>query len=165
MAVKLGEMLVKAGLITQDQLQEALTAQRQSGEKLGFALVNLGYVREDEITHLLSEQYGVPSINLRHFEIEDKAMEQRLIAFAEEEGLQREELASPMFTCSRGEFAEFAEGKSRLLMGDFYKQQRRRLGILVDDNGEPDGGRWSFDVDNRKSIATLLTNRNHVVCD
>jgi len=74
MAVKLGEMLVKAGLVTQDQLQEALTAQRQSGEKLGFSLVNLGYVKEDEITHLLSEQYGVPSINLRHFEIDESVI-------------------------------------------------------------------------------------------
>jgi type IV pilus assembly protein PilB len=74
MALKLGEMLLKAGLITQDQLQEALTAQRQSGEKLGFSLVNLGYVKEDEITHLLSEQYGVPSINLRHFEIDESVI-------------------------------------------------------------------------------------------
>jgi type IV pilus assembly protein PilB len=74
MAVKLGEMLVKAGLITQDQLQEALGAQRQSGEKLGFVLVNLGFVKEDDITHLLSEQYGVPSINLRHFEIDDSVI-------------------------------------------------------------------------------------------
>ena len=70
MAVKLGEMLVKAGLISSDQLQEALGAQKSSGEKLGYVLVSLGYVKEDEITQLLSEQYGVPSINLRHFEID-----------------------------------------------------------------------------------------------
>jgi type IV pilus assembly protein PilB len=70
MAVKLGEMLVKAGLISTEQLQEALGAQKQSGEKLGYVLVSLGYVKEDEITQLLSEQYGVPSINLRHFEID-----------------------------------------------------------------------------------------------
>ncbi len=95
--------------------------------------------------------------HLRHFEIEDKAMEQRLIAFAEEQGMQREELASPMFTCSRSEFADFAAGKSRLLMGDFYKQQRRRLGILLDDNGEPTGGRWSFDADNRKKLPRSAT--------
>ena len=74
MAVKLGEMLVKAGLISQDQLQEALEGQRQSGEKLGYVLVSLGYVKEDEITQLLSEQYGVPSINLRHFEIDDSVI-------------------------------------------------------------------------------------------
>jgi type IV pilus assembly protein PilB len=71
MAVKLGEMLLKAGLIDQDQLKEALETQKSNGEKLGFNLVQLGYVQEDDITQLLSEQYGVPSINLRHFEIDE----------------------------------------------------------------------------------------------
>jgi type IV pilus assembly protein PilB len=75
MAVKLGEMLVKAGLISAEQLQEALGAQKQSGEKLGYVLVSLGYVKEDEITQLLSEQYGVPSINLRHFEIDASVLD------------------------------------------------------------------------------------------
>jgi type IV pilus assembly protein PilB len=74
MAVKLGEMLLKAGLITQDRLQEALEAQKKNGGKLGYNLVKLGYVKEDEITQLLSEQYGVPSINLRHFEIDDSVI-------------------------------------------------------------------------------------------
>jgi type IV pilus assembly protein PilB len=70
MAVKLGEMLVKAGMIRPDQLAEALESQKANGEKLGFNLIKLGYVREDDITQLLSEQFGVPSINLRHFEID-----------------------------------------------------------------------------------------------
>jgi type IV pilus assembly protein PilB len=71
MAVKLGEMLLKAGLISQKQLDEALESQRENGEKLGFNLIRLGHVKEDDITQLLSEQYGVPSINLRHFEIDE----------------------------------------------------------------------------------------------
>jgi type IV pilus assembly protein PilB len=74
MAVKLGEMLLKAGLITQDALQEALATQRQSGEKLGTVLVSLGHIKEDEITQLLSDQFGVPSINLRHFQIDDSVI-------------------------------------------------------------------------------------------
>jgi type IV pilus assembly protein PilB len=74
MAIKLGEMLLKAGLITQDRLQEALEAQKKNGGKLGYNLVKLGYVKEDEITQLLSDQYGVPSINLRHFEIDESVI-------------------------------------------------------------------------------------------
>jgi len=74
MAVKLGEMLVKAGLISAEQLVEALESQKGNGEKLGFNLIKLGYVREDDITQLLSEQFGVPSINLRHFEIDDSVI-------------------------------------------------------------------------------------------
>lgn len=89
---------------------------------------------------------------LVHFEIEDKPMERRLIRFAGDQGLDRAELTSPMFTCSRNRFAGFARGKSRLLMADFYRQQRRQLGVLVDDDGEPTGGQWSFDADNRKKL-------------
>ncbi len=74
MAVKLGEMLLKAGMITQAQLQEALEAQKKSGGKLGFNLVKMGFVKEDDITQLLSDQYGVPSINLRHFEIDESVI-------------------------------------------------------------------------------------------
>ncbi len=74
MAVKLGEMLVRAGMISQEQLDEALESQKNNGEKLGFNLIKLGYVKEDDITQLLSEQYSVPSINLRHFEIDESVI-------------------------------------------------------------------------------------------
>ena len=70
MPVKIGEMLSKEGLITPPQLQEALTYQKQNGVKLGRALVSLGFVKDDEITGLLSRQYGVPSINLATFDID-----------------------------------------------------------------------------------------------
>ena len=95
-------------------------------------------------------KYGVTRI--RHFEIEDKPMESRLIEFANRLGIARDELPSPMFTCSRETFAAFAKEKSRLLMGDFYKDQRRRLNILLDADAQPLGGRWSFDAENRKKL-------------
>ncbi len=89
---------------------------------------------------------------LVHFEIEDKAMEERLVEFTEVQQLARTELQSPMFLCSREEFAAFAKGSRRLLMGEFYKQQRHKLGLLIDDAGQPVGGQWSFDADNRKKL-------------
>jgi type IV pilus assembly protein PilB len=67
---RLGELLVKANLITGEQLRKALLEQDSSGGKLGSNLVKLGYVTEDDITSFLSKQYGVPSINLSHFEID-----------------------------------------------------------------------------------------------
>ncbi len=70
MPIKLGELLVKENLITPQQLQEALQYQKQHGGKLGFNLVKLGFVKDEEITQLLSRQYGVPSINLARFEID-----------------------------------------------------------------------------------------------
>jgi type IV pilus assembly protein PilB len=70
MAVRIGELLLKEKRITPAQLQEALTYQKTNGGKLGFNLVKLGFVKDEEITSLLSKQYGVPSINLTQFEID-----------------------------------------------------------------------------------------------
>ena len=74
MAVKLGEMLIKASLITQEQLQQALEHQKTAGGKLGYNLVQMGMVKEEEITHLLSQQYGVASVNLRAVEIDESVI-------------------------------------------------------------------------------------------
>jgi type IV pilus assembly protein PilB len=70
MPVKLGELLLKENMVSPQQLQEALAHQKMNGGKLGKAFVQLGYVRDEEITSLLSRQYGVPSINLDHFEVD-----------------------------------------------------------------------------------------------
>ena len=70
MAVRIGELLLKEKKITPDQLQQALAAQKANGGKLGYNLVKLGFVKDEEITALLSKQYGVPSINLAQFQID-----------------------------------------------------------------------------------------------
>jgi type IV pilus assembly protein PilB len=71
MALKLGELLLKAKLLTKEQLEKALADQQQLGGRLGEHLLRLGLVSEDDILDCLSQQYGVPSINLRHFDIDD----------------------------------------------------------------------------------------------
>jgi type IV pilus assembly protein PilB len=70
MAVRIGELLLKEKRITPAQLQDALNYQKTNGGKLGFNLVKLGIVKDEEITSLLSKQYGVPSINLAQFDID-----------------------------------------------------------------------------------------------
>jgi type IV pilus assembly protein PilB len=70
MAVKLGDLLLKQKLITQQQLDTALKLQREEGGKIGEALVRVGAVSEADITETLSQQFGVPSIDLAHFEID-----------------------------------------------------------------------------------------------
>jgi type IV pilus assembly protein PilB len=70
MAVKLGDLLLKQKLITQEQLENALKLQREEGGKIGEALVRVGAVSESDITETLSQQFGVPSIDLAHFEID-----------------------------------------------------------------------------------------------
>ncbi|NOZ94599.1 MAG: type IV-A pilus assembly ATPase PilB [Acidobacteria bacterium] len=71
MALKIGELLLRAKLIDEEKLQSALDEQAQLGGRLGEHLIRLGYVTEEDILDCLSQQYGVPSINLRHFDIDE----------------------------------------------------------------------------------------------
>jgi type IV pilus assembly protein PilB len=75
MAKKIGEILLKATLITNEQLQQALQEQKKTGERLGSLLVDLGFIREDEILSCLSKQFGVPAIDLENFQIESSVLE------------------------------------------------------------------------------------------
>lgn len=53
---------------------------------------------------------------------------------------------------NRATFAEYVSRDSRLLMVNFYKEQRRRMRVMVDDDGNPTGDKWSFDEENRKKL-------------
>ncbi|MEO7674719.1 MAG: type IV-A pilus assembly ATPase PilB [Pyrinomonadaceae bacterium] len=74
MSAKLGEILVRENLVTPQQLREALDYQRTSGGRLGSNLVKLGIISDDVITAVLARQYGVPSMNLDLFHIEDQVI-------------------------------------------------------------------------------------------
>ena len=70
MSSRLGEILIKESLITSDQLRQALDHQKANGGRLGTCLMKLGFISDDEITGVLSRQYGVPSINLKYYEVD-----------------------------------------------------------------------------------------------
>jgi type IV pilus assembly protein PilB len=69
MSGRLGSMLVSSGLITDEQLKKALSAQKSEGGRLGTILVKLGFVQEDKLMTFLSKQYGVPYVDLHKFDI------------------------------------------------------------------------------------------------
>jgi len=75
MAIKIGELLVGEGRITEEQLQHALELQKKEPGKLGSVLIRLGYVTEEDIAQALSKQFGYPSINLSKFDIDTKVIE------------------------------------------------------------------------------------------
>ena len=61
---RLGDLFVREGLITKEQLTQALGEGKKEGTRLGFALVKLGFVAEEELTRMLSKQYRVPAVDL-----------------------------------------------------------------------------------------------------
>src|SRR2546428_11971040 len=74
MSAKLGEILVRENLISPQHLRQALDYQREHGGRLGYTLVKLGLVSDDTITAVLSRQYGIPSVNLELFNIDDSVL-------------------------------------------------------------------------------------------
>ncbi len=74
MSSRLGEILVKDSLISQDQLKHALDYQKKNGGRLGTCLVKMGLVSDEDITAVLSRQYGVPSINLKFYEVDSSVI-------------------------------------------------------------------------------------------
>ena len=74
MSAKLGETLLKENLITPQQLKEALDYQRVNGGRLASTLVKLSMLSDEEVTAVLSKQYGVPSVNLDLFEVDPTAV-------------------------------------------------------------------------------------------
>ena len=65
-------------------------------------------------------------------------------------------VGSGQFLTAPEDFAAWAEGRKSITMEPFYREQRRSLGLLVDSGGEPAGGRWNFDAENRKPPKTGL---------
>jgi len=71
---RLGEILLREGLITGEQLERALAQQQSSNDRLGQILVRQEAINEEDLTAALSRQYGVPSINLAYFEADSNLM-------------------------------------------------------------------------------------------
>src|SRR3981189_1946724 len=71
-SAQLGEILLREGLITQDQLKKALLEQKNTGMRLGYTLVKLGFVEETEISKMLARQDRMPAVALSRFEVDPK---------------------------------------------------------------------------------------------
>ncbi|HET7789447.1 MAG TPA: ATPase, T2SS/T4P/T4SS family, partial [Gemmatimonadales bacterium] len=71
---KLGDLLVRDGLISQEQLRKALQEQKSSGMRLGYTLVKLGFIEETEVTKTLARQYRMPAVDLSRFEVDPKIL-------------------------------------------------------------------------------------------
>jgi type IV pilus assembly protein PilB len=69
MATKIGEMLLKGNLITQEQLRSALEIQKKSKERIGSVLVKTGTIKESELLSFLGRQFNIPVVDLSKYEI------------------------------------------------------------------------------------------------
>jgi len=71
---RLGDLLVREGLIDQEQLQRALAEQKSTNEKLGSILVRINLISEDQLINFLSKQYGIPAIQISQLDIDPEVL-------------------------------------------------------------------------------------------
>ena len=69
---RIGDVLFKEGLISSEQLARALQEQKQSGTRVGYNLVKLGFIQEVELTKALAKQHKMPAVDLSRFEVDPK---------------------------------------------------------------------------------------------
>lgn len=106
----------------------------------------------EDIGALLS-QAGVTYVEL--YDTTDDWLSSRLTHALDAHNISHILYESPMFITSSDEckmFFEDRKGERKYFMNDFYIWQRKRLGILLDNNGKPLGGKWSYDEENRKKL-------------
>jgi len=71
-APRIGDLLLKEGLVTQDQLNKALQEQRNNGTRVGYNLVKLGFVKETDLTRMLARQHRMPAVDLTKFQVDPR---------------------------------------------------------------------------------------------
>lgn len=69
---RIGDLLVREGLISKEQLDKALQEQKQSGTRVGYNLVKLGFIHETELTKMLARQFKMPAVDLSKFEVDPR---------------------------------------------------------------------------------------------
>lgn len=128
---------------------------KKQGFKVKYEKLNTGCKTFEESLIGLVKKNNIKKINF--FEIEDKFFEKRIISLLSQNGIAFEIFKTPMFLVGREDFKQYLKKNKKPFMKTFYESERKRQRILVDENLNPQGGRWSFDTENRKHLPTSIT--------
>ena len=89
------------------------------------------------------------NVSIQLYDVCDNWLEKRIIETCHSNNIEFKEYATPLFINSKEDLSMYFGVKQKYLHNDFYIQQRKKLNILIDENGKPQGGKWSHDADNR----------------
>lgn len=139
----------KLGFVLAGMRRQASTL-RRAGFDVRYRTLTSGRSIEQAIIDTAME---TGAVRLLRFQTEDRGLANRLDRAAEHAGLHARTLASPMFLLDDETLDAYFESAKKPRMAAFYRSQRLRLGLLLEDDGQrPLGGRWSFDKDNRARL-------------
>ena len=160
--VRLGDLLMEKGLISEDQLMQALAEQKKTGKKIGRAITDLGFVQEDQLLQALSDYFNYPFIDLARFKLhqdliqllpETQARRFRCVVLAEEPQGLLVGMADPMDLMTIDDLQRVLK---RPVMPAFVREQEllsildsvyRRQEEMANIAGELEGELQSSDFD------------------
>jgi deoxyribodipyrimidine photolyase-related protein len=105
--------------------------------------------RSNDIAKILHKD-RVKAVNI--FDVEDNYLQRRLLNGCQQHSIKVTIEPDPHFLTSISDIDSFVAGKQKLFFTNFYIEQRKRTGYLIDDDGKAVGGKWSFDTENRKKL-------------
>ncbi|MEM6577380.1 MAG: cryptochrome/photolyase family protein [Pseudomonadota bacterium] len=133
-----------------------MTRYAKTLREAGHDVIYVDYERDAHATGDLLKRLAAEGVSkLLVVDPVDDTARKRLRRAAEQEDIALSVYESPGFLNTSGDNADWAEGRKRWFMAEYYKSQRRRLDILMEGD-EPAGGQWSFDEDNRKKVPKKL---------
>ncbi len=116
-------------------------------------IIDIPGAYEEKLLSVL-DKYGIGKVVTYTFE--DRDFADSISDVCSQKSIELETVDTPGFLTTIEEFHSYRNVKERLLMNNFYIFQRKRLGFLVDEYGEPSGGKWNLDAENRKSLPSSI---------
>lgn len=133
-----------------------LSAMRHFAEELRAEGWQVDYIRLDDPENEGSFTAEVARAVARHrpsairiVEAGEWRVQKAIEGWSEALGVPVEILPDDRFICPLADFFAWAASRRELVMENFYRQQRRRTGLLIEPDGTPTGGQWNYDKDNR----------------
>ena len=123
---------------------------REAGHRVRYVAIDDASNRQSIPANLaaLMAHYGAEALQYQH--PDEWRLDEQLRTWGAEQPFGVQAVGSEHFYTTRTELAEVFQGRTQWLMEHFYRRMRLRHGVLVDDAGEPEGGQWNYDHDNRK---------------
>ena len=137
--------------------QQSMLAYKKRLESKGHSVLTLTPNAQQQTSDLLIQLIDSGYQTFYLADPVDDLLTKRVRKTLQQRSCVLEMLPTPMLLTPTEVMDDYFNGRRKPMMGNFYQMQRKRLGVLIDDQGGPVGGRWSFDADNRKKLPKGIT--------
>lgn len=137
--------------------QQSMLAYKKRLESKGHSVLTLTPNAQQQTSDLLNQLIDSGYQTFYLADPVDDLLTKRVRKTLQQRSCVLEILPTPMLLTPTEVMDDYFNGRRKPMMVHFYQMQRKRLGVLIDDQGAPIGGRWSFDADNRKKLPKGIT--------